>query len=111
MSFAKFAFLLVLVCSIPVFYAYGQLDDKPPQGVLRSGIVGVKLLDAYFGTSTEKMQNQNSNKENSSEKIFMQLVFFSKIEAKCDLPENFSPYRLIVFLIHFGQQLIKLYAS
>ena len=56
MSFAKFAFLLVLVCSIPVFYAYGQLDDKPPQGVLRSGIVGVKLLDAYFGTSTEKME-------------------------------------------------------
>ena len=56
MSFAKFAFLLVLVCSIPVFYAYGQLDDKPPQGILRSGIVGVKLLDAYFGTSTEKME-------------------------------------------------------
>ena len=56
MSFTKFAFLLVLVCSIPVFHAYGQLDDKPPQGVLRSGIVGVKLLDAYFGTSTEKME-------------------------------------------------------
>ena len=56
MSFAKFAFLLVLVCSIPVFHAYGQLDDKPAQGVLRSGIVGVKLLDAYFGTSTEKME-------------------------------------------------------
>ncbi len=56
MSFAKFAFLLVLVCSIPVFYAYGQLDDKPAQGILRSGIVGVKLLDAYFGTSTEKME-------------------------------------------------------
>jgi len=56
MSFVKFAFLLVLVCSIPVFHAYGQLDDKPPQGVLRSGIVGVKLLDAYFGTSTEKME-------------------------------------------------------
>jgi len=44
MSFAKFAFLLVLVCSIPVFYAYGQLDDKPAQGVLRSGIVGVNCL-------------------------------------------------------------------
>ena len=56
MSFAKFAFLLVLVCSIPVFHAYGQLDDKPAQGVMRSGIVGVKLLDAYFGTSTEKME-------------------------------------------------------
>ncbi len=56
MSFAKFAFLLVLVCSIPVFHAYGQLDDKPAQGILRSGIVGVKLLDAYFGTSTEKME-------------------------------------------------------
>nr|AIF01657.1 hypothetical protein [uncultured marine thaumarchaeote KM3_14_C04]AIF06045.1 hypothetical protein [uncultured marine thaumarchaeote KM3_18_F10] len=52
----KLAFLLVLVCSIPVFHAYGQLDDKPPQGILRSGIVGVKLLDAYFGTSTEKME-------------------------------------------------------
>jgi hypothetical protein len=56
MSFAKFAFLLVLVCSIPVFHAYGQLDDKPAQGILRSGIVGVKFLDAYFGTSTEKME-------------------------------------------------------
>jgi len=56
MRFAKFAFLLVLVCSIPVFHAYGQLDDKPPQGVMRSGIVGVKLLDAYLGTSTEKME-------------------------------------------------------
>jgi len=56
MSFAKFAFLLVLVSSIPVFHAYGQLDDKPPQGVMRSGIVGVKLLDAYFGASTEKME-------------------------------------------------------
>jgi len=51
----KLVFLLVLVCSIPVFHAYGQLDDKPPQGVTRAGIVGVKLLDAYFGTSTEKM--------------------------------------------------------
>ena len=56
MSFPKFAFLLILVCSIPVFHAYGQLEDKPPQGILRSGIVGVKLLDAYFGTSTEKME-------------------------------------------------------
>jgi len=34
MSFSKFAFLLVLVCSIPVLYAYGQLDDKPAQGIL-----------------------------------------------------------------------------
>ena len=56
MIIPKFAFLLILVCSIPVFHAYGQLDDKPAQGVLRSGIVGVKLLDAYFGTSTEKME-------------------------------------------------------
>ena len=56
MDLTKLVFLLVLVCSIPVFYAYGQLDDKPPQGILRSGIVGVKLLDAYFGTSTEKME-------------------------------------------------------
>ena len=52
MIIPKLAFLLVLVCSIPVFHAYGQLDDKPAQGVLRSGIVGAKLLDAYFGTST-----------------------------------------------------------
>jgi len=56
MDLTKLIFLLVLVCSIPVFHAYGQLDDKPPQGVLRAGIVGVKLLDAYFGTSTEKME-------------------------------------------------------
>jgi len=56
MSFAKFALLLVLVCSIPVFHAYGQLADKPPQGVMREGIIGVKFLDAYFGTSTEKME-------------------------------------------------------
>ena len=56
MIIPKLAFLLVLICSIPVFHAYGQLDDKPAQGVLRSGIVGVKLLDAYFGTSTEKME-------------------------------------------------------
>ena len=56
MIIPKFAFLLILVCSIPVFHAYGQLDDKPAQGVLRSGIVGAKLLDAYFGTSTEKME-------------------------------------------------------
>ena len=56
MDLTKLVFLLVLVCSIPVFHAYGQLDDKPPQGILRSGIVGVKLLDAYFGTSTEKME-------------------------------------------------------
>ena len=49
--------------------------------------------------------------ENFPEKTFIQAVFFSKIEAKWDLPENFSPYRLSVFLIHFGQQLIKLYAS
>ena len=56
MIIPKLAFLLVLICSIPVFHAYGQLDDKPAQGVLRSGIVGAKLLDAYFGTSTEKME-------------------------------------------------------
>ena len=56
MIILKLALLLVLVCSIPVFHAYGQLDDKPPQGILREGIVGVKLLDAYFGTSTEKME-------------------------------------------------------
>ncbi len=56
MDLTKLVFLLVLVCSIPVFHAYAQLDDKPPQGILRSGIVGVKLLDAYFGTSTEKME-------------------------------------------------------
>ncbi len=56
MIILKLAFLLVLVCSIPVFHAYGQLDDKPPQGVMRDGIVGVKFLDAYFGTSTEKME-------------------------------------------------------
>ena len=56
MDLTKLVFLLVLVCSIPVFHAYGQLDDKPPQGVTRAGIVGVKLLDAYFGTSTEKME-------------------------------------------------------
>ena len=56
MSFTKFAFLLVLVCSIPVFYAYGQLDDRPPQGIFRDEIIGVKFLDAYFGTPTEKME-------------------------------------------------------
>ena len=56
MIILKLAFLLVLVCSIPVFHAYGQLDDKPPQGIFRDGIVGVKFLDAYFGTSTEKME-------------------------------------------------------
>ena len=56
MIIPKLAFLLVLVCSIPVFHAYGQLDDKPPQGIFREGIVGVKFLDAYFGTSTEKME-------------------------------------------------------
>ena len=56
MIIPKLAFLLVLVCSIPVFHAYGQIDDRPAQGVLREGIVGVKLLDAYFGTSTEKME-------------------------------------------------------
>ena len=56
MIIPKLAFLLVLVCSIPVFHAYGQLDDKPPQGVMRDGIVGVKFLDAYFGTSTERME-------------------------------------------------------
>ena len=56
MIIPKFAFLLVLVCSIPVFHAYGQLDDKPAQGILRDGIVGLKFLDAYFGTSTERME-------------------------------------------------------
>ena len=44
MDLTKLVFLLVLVCSIPVFHAYAQLDDKPPQGILRSGIVGVKYL-------------------------------------------------------------------
>ena len=56
MIIPKLAFLLVLICSIPVFHAYGQLEDKPPQGILRDGIVGVKFLDAYFGTSTERME-------------------------------------------------------
>ena len=56
MIILKLAFLLVLVCSIPVFHAYGQLADKPPQGILRNEIVGVKFLDAYFGTSTERME-------------------------------------------------------
>ena len=56
MIIPKLAFLLVLVCSIPVFHAYGQCDDKPAQGVLRDGIVGVKFLDAYFGTSSERME-------------------------------------------------------
>ena len=56
MIIPKLAFLLVLVCSIPVFHAYGQFDDKPAQGVLRDGIVGVKFLDAYFGTSSERME-------------------------------------------------------
>ncbi len=55
MDLTKLVFLLVLICSIPVFHAYGQLDDKPSQGILRSGIVGVWLLDAYFRTSTAKM--------------------------------------------------------
>jgi len=62
MNLAKIAFLLVLVSSIPVFQAYGQLADKPPQGILRPGIVGVKFLDAYFGTSTEKMEFGPGNK-------------------------------------------------
>ena len=56
MIIPKLAFLLVLICSIPVFHAYGQFEDKPPQGILRDGIVGVKFLDAYFGTSTERME-------------------------------------------------------
>ena len=57
MIILKLAFLLVLVCSIPVFYAYGQLDDQVvPQGIFRNEIVGVKFLDAYFGTSTERME-------------------------------------------------------
>ena len=57
MIILKLAFLLVLVCSIPVFHAYGQFDDQNlPQGILRGEIVGVKFLDAYFGTSTERME-------------------------------------------------------
>jgi len=56
MNLAKIAFLLVLVCSIPVFHAYGQLNETPPQGILRPGVVGVKFLDAYFGTSAEKLE-------------------------------------------------------
>ena len=56
MIILKLAFLLILVCSIPIFHAYGQLADKPPQGILRDEIVGVKFLDAYFGTSTERME-------------------------------------------------------
>jgi len=56
MDLTKLVFLLVLVCSIPVFHAYGQLDDKPPQGIFRDEIIGVKFLDAYFGTPTEKME-------------------------------------------------------
>ena len=51
MIILKLAFLLVLVCSIPVFHAYGQID-----GYNLQDIVGVKFLDAYFGTSTEKME-------------------------------------------------------
>ena len=35
MDLTKLVFLLVLVCSIPVFHAYAQLDDKPPQGILQ----------------------------------------------------------------------------
>ena len=56
MIFLKLAFLLILVCSNPVYDAYGKLDDKPGQGILRDGIVGGKFLDAYFGPSTEKME-------------------------------------------------------
>ena len=62
MDLTKLVFLLVLVCSIPVFHAYGQLDDKPPQGILRSGIVGVKLLDAYFGLQQRRWKLDQATK-------------------------------------------------
>ena len=52
----KISFLLIIfLVGAFVFDAYGQTVGAP-QGVINKNITGIKFLDAYFGTSTVKME-------------------------------------------------------
>ena len=52
----KISFLLmILLVGAFVSDAAGQIET-PPQGIFNNKITGIKFLDAYFGTSTTKME-------------------------------------------------------
>ena len=52
----KISFLLVIfLVGAFVSDAYGQ-SVSGPQGLINTSITGIKFLDAYFGTSTVKME-------------------------------------------------------
>ena len=52
----KISFLLIIFLGASfVSVAYGQAVGAP-QGVINTNITGIKFLDAYFGTSTVKME-------------------------------------------------------
>jgi len=52
----KISFLLIIfLVGAFVYDAYGQTVGAP-QGVINKNITGIKFLDAYFGTSTVKME-------------------------------------------------------
>jgi len=52
----KISFLLIIFLGASfVSVAYGQAVGAP-QGVINSNVTGIKFLDAYFGTSTIKME-------------------------------------------------------
>ena len=52
----KISFLLIIFLGASfVSVAYGQAMGAP-QGLINTSITGIKFLDAYFGTSTVKME-------------------------------------------------------
>ena len=52
----KISFLLIIFLGASfVSVAYGQAMGAP-QGVINTNVTGIKFLDAYFGTSTVKME-------------------------------------------------------
>ena len=52
----KLSFLLIIFLGASfVSDAYGQAVGAP-QGLINTNITGIKFLDAYFGTSTVKME-------------------------------------------------------
>ena len=55
MNYKIFSVLMILLVCAFVSDAAGQIETQP-QGIFNSKITGIKFLDAYFGTSTTKME-------------------------------------------------------
>ncbi len=55
MNYKIFSVLMILLVCAFVSDAAGQIETQP-QGIFNSKITGIKFLDAYFGTSSTKME-------------------------------------------------------